>query len=597
MTTTPRFQTPLLAAAQAQKHITHNEALEQLDALVCARFLDRDLSAPPSSPTDGDVYLIKPTAAGAWATHDNQIAQALDGAWRFYAPFTGLIAYVADEQKLIAYTGSAWVDYASLLALQNVPLLGVNATADSINKLTVASAAILLDNIGAGVQTKLNKHAAADTASLLYQTNYSGRAELGLTGDDDLHIKVSADGTTWFEAFKAARATGLITLVGDPTSASHAATKQYTDRAVARHADIAGSLTVTSTYFGETLRIDATSGAATITLPASATSDDWITIRKSDSSSNRVTVKNNAGTDLAWLSSQYDQAAFAWWGGAWVVLARSVAPLTELFTASGTWTKPPLATSVDVIAIGGGAGGGSGRRGAASTARTGGAGGAGAPCNRRTFAASTLAATATVTIGAGGAGGAAITSNDTDGNTGTAGGATSFGTYLKASGAPAGAGGSTAAASGGGATQATFGNGQAGTNSQSSANAINTPTASAGAGGGAAGGQLTTANAAVAGGTGGDGSIGSTTLASGGALGANTGASGGAGTSVTDVTTQIGGGGGGGGGANTSGAAGAGGDGGTPGGGGGGGGAALNGNASGAGGAGARGELRITTTF
>ena len=35
--TTPRSGLPLLAAAQAQKHVTHNEALLQLDALSCAR--------------------------------------------------------------------------------------------------------------------------------------------------------------------------------------------------------------------------------------------------------------------------------------------------------------------------------------------------------------------------------------------------------------------------------------------------------------------------------------------------------------------------------------------------------------------------------
>ncbi|MEJ0041058.1 MAG: hypothetical protein WDM81_01975 [Rhizomicrobium sp.] len=66
--------------------------------------------------------------------------------------------------------------------MQNVPLLGVNTTADATNKLAVKSAALLLDNIGNGVQAKLNKHASGDTASLLYQTNYSGRAEIGLCG-------------------------------------------------------------------------------------------------------------------------------------------------------------------------------------------------------------------------------------------------------------------------------------------------------------------------------------------------------------------------------------------------------------------------------
>ena len=207
-TTTPRTALPLLAAAQAQKHVTHNYALLQLDALLFARFLDRDLTAPPASPADGDTYLIAATATGDWAGKDGQIAYASDGAWRFAAPFTGLAAFVVDEAKLIVFTGSAWADYASILSLQNVPLLGVNTTADATNKLAAKSAAILFDNAGAGVQAKLNKLAAGDTASLLYQTNYSGRAEIGLAGDDDFHFKVSPDGATWFESIRIDRTSG-----------------------------------------------------------------------------------------------------------------------------------------------------------------------------------------------------------------------------------------------------------------------------------------------------------------------------------------------------------------------------------------------------
>ncbi|HEX4301557.1 MAG TPA: DUF2793 domain-containing protein [Rhizomicrobium sp.] len=212
MTTTPRTALPLLAAAQAQKHVTHNDALLQLDALLFARFLDRDLSAPPSSPADGDTYLVKATASGAWTGQSNKIAYVSDGAWRFAAPFTGLAAYVVDESKLIVFTGSAWVDYASILSLQNVPLLGVNTTADTTNKFATKSAALLFDNIGNGVQAKLNKHAASDTASLLYQTNYSGRAEMGLAGDDNFHLKVSPDGAAWTEAVFVDKTTGRVGL-------------------------------------------------------------------------------------------------------------------------------------------------------------------------------------------------------------------------------------------------------------------------------------------------------------------------------------------------------------------------------------------------
>jgi hypothetical protein len=92
------------------------------------------------------------------------------------------------------------------------PMLGVNATPDATNRLSVNSAAVLLNNVGAGVQVKVNKAAAGDTASFLFQTGFSGRAEIGTTGDNDFHFKVSPDGSTFYEALILAAASGLITL-------------------------------------------------------------------------------------------------------------------------------------------------------------------------------------------------------------------------------------------------------------------------------------------------------------------------------------------------------------------------------------------------
>ena len=96
-----------------------------------------------------------------------------------------------------------------------IPKLGVNTSADTTNRLAVSSAATLLSHAGAGHQLKLNKNAAADTLSLLYQTNWSGRAEMGLAGSDDFELKVSADGSTWTTALKTS-ATGAVLMPGRP---------------------------------------------------------------------------------------------------------------------------------------------------------------------------------------------------------------------------------------------------------------------------------------------------------------------------------------------------------------------------------------------
>ena len=77
MDTTDNLGLPYLAAAQAQKHVTHNEALRALDALVHLMVLDKDLSAPPGSPTAGDRYIVGAGPTGAWsgqAGNDRRLA-------------------------------------------------------------------------------------------------------------------------------------------------------------------------------------------------------------------------------------------------------------------------------------------------------------------------------------------------------------------------------------------------------------------------------------------------------------------------------------------------------------------------------------------
>lgn len=108
--------------------------------------------------------------------------------------------------------GVKWAAPSGGGSVNPTPLVGVNATADTTNRLSVSAPATLLNHEGSDHRLKINKSAASSTASLLFQDAFSGRAEFGLTGDDDFHIKVSADGTTWYEALVVDRSTGVVSL-------------------------------------------------------------------------------------------------------------------------------------------------------------------------------------------------------------------------------------------------------------------------------------------------------------------------------------------------------------------------------------------------
>jgi hypothetical protein len=217
MSDTTHLALTYVEAAQAQKHVTVNDALARLDALVHLAVISRVLATPPATPAEGDRYLVAASPTGAWAGQVGKIAAYLAGQWVFAVPKEGWRLWVNAEDALLAFDGTAWIATGgggggTPTILQNMQLIGVNATADTTNKFVVSSAATLFNHNGNGHQIKLNKNAAGDTASLLWQTGFSGRAEIGTTGDDALHIKVSADGSTYSEMLVAEAATNRLRL-------------------------------------------------------------------------------------------------------------------------------------------------------------------------------------------------------------------------------------------------------------------------------------------------------------------------------------------------------------------------------------------------
>lgn len=206
MSQTPLLALPLLQASQAQKHVTHNEALKILDAATQLSVLSADLTDPPSSPAEGDRHIPAPGPTGAWAGRGGDIAIYADGAWQFFEARQGWRADVIPTGATLRFDGSIWEDVSP--DLQNIDTLGVNATADATNRLAVASDATLLTHDGDDHQLKINKATLPDTASLLFQNGFSGRAEMGLAGADDFSIKVSSDGSTWYDGLTLSHGNG-----------------------------------------------------------------------------------------------------------------------------------------------------------------------------------------------------------------------------------------------------------------------------------------------------------------------------------------------------------------------------------------------------
>ena len=74
-----------------------------------APVIDKDLTAPPGSPSLGDRYIVASVATGDWATQEDDIAQWAGSAWEFTTPTLGTWVYVEDEKEYYSWNGTAWV--------------------------------------------------------------------------------------------------------------------------------------------------------------------------------------------------------------------------------------------------------------------------------------------------------------------------------------------------------------------------------------------------------------------------------------------------------------------------------------------------------
>ncbi len=129
-----RLELPYLAAGQMQKHVTLNQALTRLDALVQTAVVSRTTTAQPAGPPDGALWILPAGATGAdWdARPAGTLVRAEGGGWRAVAAPEGLVALVEDAAELVVRHWGGWVPLGRRLGeIQELGRLGIGTTADS----------------------------------------------------------------------------------------------------------------------------------------------------------------------------------------------------------------------------------------------------------------------------------------------------------------------------------------------------------------------------------------------------------------------------------------------------------------------------------
>ncbi len=116
MSETTRLELPFVQAAQAQKHVTVNEAFERLDALVQLSIDSIGAVSAPPSPVEGEVHVVGNGASGDWLGQDGMLAVFANNGWLFVSPRIGWRGWRVDAGASVTFDGVDWVEGAGALS-------------------------------------------------------------------------------------------------------------------------------------------------------------------------------------------------------------------------------------------------------------------------------------------------------------------------------------------------------------------------------------------------------------------------------------------------------------------------------------------------
>jgi hypothetical protein len=108
MSGTPRLALPYISPGQAQKELTHNEALQLLDSVVAAAVEEAPRTTPPDTPAQGACYIVGAPATGDWVGKEKSLAAFSSGGWRHIPPVDGMIVLVQSTGTWAIYRSGDW---------------------------------------------------------------------------------------------------------------------------------------------------------------------------------------------------------------------------------------------------------------------------------------------------------------------------------------------------------------------------------------------------------------------------------------------------------------------------------------------------------
>ncbi|MEP2641799.1 DUF2793 domain-containing protein [Roseobacter sp.] len=281
---------PYILPSQAQKHVTHNEALRILDVLTQLGVLTDDQSVPPTAPVEGDRHIVGDAATDAWAGHDGAIALLENGLWQYFDPKPGWRAYVIGRESMVVYDGTDWIDLDSD-ELQDIATFGLGMetlpTTPFAAKLNSAlwTALYQADGGTGSVLSTLNKETSLDDAGLIFQKDFNTRALLGLFGSDNIRLSTSADGVDFRDGLVIDAGTGVVEQPNLPRFKAMTNFDNYTS------ADVWTTIAINAAEFNDQSVLDAGSNQFIAPVAGTYTFGATLTFKQNASDKARLSAR------------------------------------------------------------------------------------------------------------------------------------------------------------------------------------------------------------------------------------------------------------------------------------------------------------------